>query len=108
MRRDSGVTAYGRTRFGESAMSFTPATLRFFKQLATHNNKEWFEAHRDSYEHDVRERRKTLDRAVWVPLRSIDGTAKTGRYGYLGYSEDFLGVGTLAVPLDQRTAAEKL
>jgi uncharacterized protein (TIGR02453 family) len=41
-------------------MSFTPATLRFFKQLATHNNKEWFEAHRDSYEQDVREPMREL------------------------------------------------
>jgi uncharacterized protein (TIGR02453 family) len=35
-------------------MPFTPAALRFFKQLAANNNKEWFEAHRDSYENDVR------------------------------------------------------
>src|SRR6185295_6739804 len=60
MRRDSGVTADGRTRFGENAMSFTPATLRFFKQLATHNNKEWFEAHRDDYETNVREPMREL------------------------------------------------
>src|ERR1044072_3958455 len=36
------------------AMSFTPASLRFFKQLAANNNKEWFEAHRDTDENDVR------------------------------------------------------
>jgi len=41
-------------------MSFTPATLRFFKQLATHNNKEWFEAHRDDYETNVREPMREL------------------------------------------------
>ena len=35
-------------------MPFTPATLRFFKQLAANNNKEWFEAHRDDYENNVR------------------------------------------------------
>ena len=35
-------------------MAFTAETLRFFKQLAAHNNKEWFEAHRDDYETNVR------------------------------------------------------
>lgn len=34
---------------------FTPATLRFLKQLAAHNNKDWFNAHRDDYEAAVRE-----------------------------------------------------
>lgn len=32
----------------------TPAALRFFRQLAAHNNKQWFEAHRTQYEQDVR------------------------------------------------------
>ena len=31
-------------------MSFTPATLRFLRGLAAHNNKPWFEAHRAEYE----------------------------------------------------------
>lgn len=35
-------------------MPLTPAALRFFRQLAVHNNKEWFEAHRTQYEQDVR------------------------------------------------------
>ena len=35
-------------------MPFTPAALRFFKQLKTNNNKAWFEAHRDEYENEVR------------------------------------------------------
>ena len=35
-------------------MPFTAATLRFFRELARHNAKPWFEAHRADYEHDVR------------------------------------------------------
>jgi len=41
-------------------MTFTAETLRFFKQLAAHNNKEWFEAHRDDYENNVREPMRDL------------------------------------------------
>ena len=41
-------------------MAFTAETLRFFKQLAAHNNKEWFEAHRDDYENNVREPMRDL------------------------------------------------
>ena len=41
-------------------MAFTAETLRFFKQLAAHNNKEWFGAHRDDYENNVREPMRDL------------------------------------------------
>jgi len=34
--------------------------LRFFRQLAAHNEKQWFEAHRSEYEHDVREPMREL------------------------------------------------
>jgi uncharacterized protein (DUF2461 family) len=34
-------------------MPFSPAALRFFRQLSSHNDKAWFEAHRDHYEQDV-------------------------------------------------------
>ena len=33
---------------------FTPASLAFLRGLARNNNKPWFEAHRESYENDVR------------------------------------------------------
>lgn len=35
-------------------MPFSPAALAFFEQLAAHNDKPWFEAHRDEYEAEVR------------------------------------------------------
>jgi uncharacterized protein (TIGR02453 family) len=36
-------------------MSFSPEALRFFRQLAAHNEKPWFEAHRSEYETEVRQ-----------------------------------------------------
>jgi uncharacterized protein (TIGR02453 family) len=35
-------------------VSFSPATLRFLRGLASHNNKPWFEAHRAEYEAGVK------------------------------------------------------
>jgi len=34
-------------------MAFTPAALRFFKDLKRHNAKPWFEAHKDVYLNEV-------------------------------------------------------
>jgi len=65
-------------------MAFTAETLRFFKQLAAHNNKEWFEAHRDDYENNVREPMRDLveeldDRfARFAP--EIDGDPKRSMF----------------------------
>jgi uncharacterized protein (TIGR02453 family) len=42
------------------AASFTPAALRFFRQLEKNNNKPWFEAHRAEYEREVREPMRAL------------------------------------------------
>lgn len=41
-------------------MAFTPAALRFFRELAKNNKKEWFEAHRAEYEREVREPMREL------------------------------------------------
>src|SRR6266480_4981209 len=41
-------------------MPFTPRALSFFRQLARHNEKPWFEAHRDEYETEVREPMREL------------------------------------------------
>ncbi|MDO9242919.1 MAG: DUF2461 family protein [Rhodocyclaceae bacterium] len=35
-------------------MVFSSATFRFLEQLADHNDKAWFERHRDEYEDCVR------------------------------------------------------
>jgi hypothetical protein len=49
-------------------MPFTPAALRFFRGLAKHNDKEWFEAHRADYEREVRE-----------PMRDLTRRQRSGR-----------------------------
>jgi uncharacterized protein (TIGR02453 family) len=41
-------------------MPFSSATLRFFQQLARHNDKQWFEARRGDYEEHVREPMREL------------------------------------------------
>jgi len=41
-------------------MPFTPRALQFFRGLARHNNKPWFEAHREEYEGDVRQPMRDL------------------------------------------------
>jgi uncharacterized protein (TIGR02453 family) len=41
-------------------MAFTPAAFQFLRGLAKNNNKEWFEAHRAEYEHEVREPMRDL------------------------------------------------
>jgi uncharacterized protein (TIGR02453 family) len=37
-----------------STPGFTPETLRFLRALTQHNDRDWFRAHRDAYESDVR------------------------------------------------------
>jgi uncharacterized protein (TIGR02453 family) len=41
-------------------MPFSPDALKFLRGLARKNNKEWFEAHRDDYESEVREPMRDL------------------------------------------------
>jgi uncharacterized protein (TIGR02453 family) len=41
-------------------MPFTPRALQFLRGLARHNEKPWFEAHRDEYEAEVREPMREL------------------------------------------------
>jgi uncharacterized protein (TIGR02453 family) len=50
---------------------FRPAALRFFRDLSLNNNKGWFEAHRDVYEHEVRAPLRTLLEAVDVRLATV-------------------------------------
>lgn len=63
-------------------------------------DQAWFEM--------IPERRRNLNSAVWIPLRADHTIDTTGRAGFLGFREDYLGVRTLAVPLHSREAAQKL
>ena len=49
-------------------MPFTPATFQFFRGLARHNAKPWFEAHRGEYEETVREPMRALIEEMDVRL----------------------------------------
>jgi uncharacterized protein (TIGR02453 family) len=50
---------------------FRPAAIRFLKQLARNNRKAWFEAHRASYEGELREPMKALVEEVDVRLAAF-------------------------------------
>lgn len=61
--------------------------------------QEWFEM--------AEIRKRSFDAAVWIPLRASQRKEK-GKWGYLGYTSEFFGVGSLAVPLRKRDAAAAL
>jgi uncharacterized protein (TIGR02453 family) len=50
---------------------FTPRTFRFLRGLARHNERPWFESHRDEYETFVREPALRLIADLQEPLRKI-------------------------------------
>lgn len=55
---------------------------------------------------DIR-RRRTPD-AVWIPLRVAEHIEQRGKSGYLGFREEFFGLGSVAIPMDRRGEAQKL
>jgi hypothetical protein len=63
-------------------------------------NQEWFELR------DVR--RKKFAESVWVPLRLAHQIEHIGKYGFVGFKEEFSGAGSLAVPISRREQALKL
>src|SRR5258708_7604366 len=63
-------------------------------------DQKWFEMP------DVR--RRKLNNAVWIPLRAAQTLESTDKRGYLGFREEFFGVGSIAVPLDNKVRAETL
>jgi hypothetical protein len=46
-------------------------------------DKTWFEMK----EH----RKRRIADAVWIPLRATEYKEKKGRYGYVGYKEEYFG-----------------
>jgi hypothetical protein len=61
---------------------------------------QWFEMK------DVRRRR--LNTAVWIPLRSSENVLKVGDIGQLGYQNEFYGAASVAFPLAEREAVGAL
>ena len=50
---------------------FSPATFRFLRALDRNNNRNWFQAHKDTYERDVREPFLALITDLQTPLAKI-------------------------------------
>jgi hypothetical protein len=63
-------------------------------------DQKWFEMS------DVRRRR--LDTAVWIPLRASHVLRASGKHGYVGHLEEFFGVGSVAIPVNERGKAKTL
>src|SRR5262245_49158425 len=51
--------------------AFTPALFRFLRDLRKNNDREWFHAHRETYERDVRAPALAFVSAFAAPLRKI-------------------------------------
>ena len=51
---------------------FSPHSLAFFEQLAAHNSKPWFEAHRDDYEEYLLEPLKELVSDLTPAMLALD------------------------------------
>jgi hypothetical protein len=63
-------------------------------------DQDWFEM--------TAERKRKLNSAVWIPLRADHRYESTGRAGFVGFKNDYLGVRTLAAPRQATETAEKL
>jgi uncharacterized protein (TIGR02453 family) len=50
---------------------FTKASLQFLRDLAAHNDRDWFEAHRETYEREVRGPLRALVEEMDVRLAAI-------------------------------------
>ncbi len=55
-----------------SFSGFSPHSLAFLEQLAAHNNKGWFEEHRDDYEEYLLDPLKKLVSDLSAPMLAID------------------------------------
>lgn len=53
-------------------------------------------------------RRRGLNSAVWIPLRAHQTIERSGRAGFLGFKDDYFGVGTLAIPIRARELANEI
>jgi uncharacterized protein (TIGR02453 family) len=57
---------------GNSFSGFSPESLEFFENLAAHNNKPWFEEHRDDFEQYLMEPLKSLVSDLSGAMLAID------------------------------------
>lgn len=62
-------------------------------------NQDWFEMN------DLRN--STLKSTVWIPLRTSNRIVE-GEYGFSNYKEEFFGLGSVAIHLENQAAADNL
>ena len=62
--------------------------------------QEWFEM--------LDLRKKKLDKSVWIPLRSQKTIRNKIPDGTVGYREEFLGHGSIMIPIDKKEVTENL
>ena len=62
--------------------------------------QEWFEM--------LDLRKKKLDKSVWIPLRSQKTIRNQIPHGKVGYREEFLGHGSIMIPIDKKEVTENL
>lgn len=63
-------------------------------------DQSWFEMQ------DLRKRK--LDNSVWVPLRANNAIRNSTKYGFVDYREEYVGHGSLMIPIDKKPFVEKL
>lgn len=63
-------------------------------------NQSWFEMQ------DLR--RRKLDNSVWIPLRAVKSIKNDVGYGKVGHQEEFIGHGSLMIPVDKKSVTDKL
>lgn len=61
------------------------------------HDQKWFEM--------VDLKKRSLTRASWVPLRACDDSRKRGKYGYLGYEEEYFGAIAVLFPANESEKA---
>ena len=74
--------------------------LYFFVVFYLNHHQSWFEMQ------DLKKRK--LDKSVWVPLRSEKSIKNNVDYGKIGFQEEFIGHGSLMLPINKKNEAEKL
>ena len=53
-------------------------------------------------------RKCKLDKSVWVPLRAEKEIRNSVRFGFIDYTEEFIGYGSIMVPMDKQPFTEQL
>jgi len=63
-------------------------------------DQSWFEMW------DLRKRK--LDKSVWIPLRAEKIIRNSVQFGFIDYIEEFIGYGSIMVPIDKQSFTEQL